>query len=216
MARALLASPSLLILDEPIGAVDPLGAQEILKHITNAVAARGMAALIGLHRLKEMDSLQSSVIAPGWRPDTVPGSLDNFPRRWPCMTDPLNTRLGHMSLMSALAATAIRLPVCSLMVVAKRSAALLPVCGLLAALFPGTVFPIDLFPRWLRWTSYLVPNTYTMDIGRQVLDPPQGLFGVQHGLLGLVGFSVVTLAAGCWLLHRAFEYSRRMGRHSGH
>jgi len=52
LARAMLASPRCLLLDEPFTAIDPLAVELMQKHIA-ALAASGMAILISDHNVRE-------------------------------------------------------------------------------------------------------------------------------------------------------------------
>ena len=61
LAQALLHDPKLLILDEPLSGVDPVGRQELLE-LFRSLAAQGKALLISSHELEELEKLTSEVI----------------------------------------------------------------------------------------------------------------------------------------------------------
>lgn len=62
LARALLHRPSVLILDEPTGAVDPVASHELINLIRDIVSERRIAALISSHRVEEIETLHSRVL----------------------------------------------------------------------------------------------------------------------------------------------------------
>lgn len=62
LARALLHKPSVLILDEPTGAVDPVASHDLVHLIRDIVSERQIAALISSHRLEEIETLHSRVL----------------------------------------------------------------------------------------------------------------------------------------------------------
>lgn len=62
LARALLTRPSVLILDEPTGSVDPVASHELLNLIISLVEDHELAALISSHRLEEIEALHSHAI----------------------------------------------------------------------------------------------------------------------------------------------------------
>lgn len=62
LARAIMHDPSVLILDEPTGAVDPLGAYELLQLIQRIATEREIAVLISSHRLDEVEMLNDHVL----------------------------------------------------------------------------------------------------------------------------------------------------------
>lgn len=62
LARALLHSPDVLILDEPTGSVDPVASHELVHLIRDIVSERQIAALISSHRLEEIETLHSRVL----------------------------------------------------------------------------------------------------------------------------------------------------------
>ena len=85
LAQALLNDPKLLILDEPLSGVDPVGRQELLD-VFRGLAEQGKALLISSHELEELEKLTDEVIvmARGRIADrgtvsAIRDRLDNFP-----------------------------------------------------------------------------------------------------------------------------------------
>jgi ABC-2 type transport system ATP-binding protein len=62
LACALLHNPPVLILDEPTGAVDPLGSFELLEMIRQVTTERGLAVLFSTHRVDEIEALGEKVV----------------------------------------------------------------------------------------------------------------------------------------------------------
>jgi ABC-2 type transport system ATP-binding protein len=65
LAQALMHGPDLLVLDEPMNGLDPMGRQEISK-ILKELAADGTAILISSHILAELESLCGNIIILNW------------------------------------------------------------------------------------------------------------------------------------------------------
>jgi ABC-2 type transport system ATP-binding protein len=61
LAQALVHDPDLLVLDEPLNGVDPLGRIEILQRL-QALARQGKAVLVSTHILDEMDKLADRIL----------------------------------------------------------------------------------------------------------------------------------------------------------
>lgn len=60
LAAALVHEPDLLILDEPLSGIDPIGRQEFL-NLFQALAARGKCLLVSSHELEELEKLTDHV-----------------------------------------------------------------------------------------------------------------------------------------------------------
>ncbi|QEL13370.1 ABC transporter ATP-binding protein [Limnoglobus roseus] len=60
LAQALLTDPSLLVLDEPLSGIDPVGRQELLD-LFRSLAAQGMGLLVSSHELEELEKLTNHV-----------------------------------------------------------------------------------------------------------------------------------------------------------
>jgi ABC-2 type transport system ATP-binding protein len=82
LARALLPSPRVLLLDEPTGAVDPVAAHAILNLITDLVREQSLAVLLSSHRLEEIEALQSYAVLLDRGKVRYSGDLDDLRRTW--------------------------------------------------------------------------------------------------------------------------------------
>lgn len=85
LAQALLHDPAMLILDEPLAGIDPLGRQEMLE-LFRKLAAQGKGLLISSHELEELEKLTGHVVILARGRIAAVGTLaqirerlDNFP-----------------------------------------------------------------------------------------------------------------------------------------
>lgn len=82
LARALLHRPSVVILDEPTGSVDPVGSYELLELIKDITAARGLAVLLSSHRVEEIEALHHNVVMLDRGRLVHWGDLDSLRHLW--------------------------------------------------------------------------------------------------------------------------------------
>jgi ABC-2 type transport system ATP-binding protein len=61
LAQALLTDPELLVLDEPLSGIDPVGRQEMLD-LFRALAGQGKCLLVSSHELEELEKLTNHVV----------------------------------------------------------------------------------------------------------------------------------------------------------
>ncbi len=65
LAQGLLHEPDLLVLDEPMNGLDPMGRQEIA-NILKDLSAQGVSILISSHILAELESLCKNILILNW------------------------------------------------------------------------------------------------------------------------------------------------------
>lgn len=69
--------------------------------------------------------------------------------------------------------------------------------------FPsGAVYPIEAFPKWLRWFAVVDPFTYTVHALRNLTVKDTGIEGIYVDVIVLLCFSAVTIAASIALFKR--------------
>ena len=116
-------------------------------------------------------------------------------------------------LLGVLACNAVGVFAASFLVVFKRGEPVISVYGMLAAFLGGSFFAISVLPGWIRWASYLIPNTYAISAARSTLIPghAHGDANVVVACLVLAGFSLFAFTVGLRVFHRSLQYARRTG-----
>jgi ABC-2 type transport system ATP-binding protein len=77
LARAIIHEPQVLILDEPTGSIDPIGAHDFLDLIIKITVEQGTATLISSHRLEEIDALRDNILLMDRGRIVFGGNLDH-------------------------------------------------------------------------------------------------------------------------------------------
>jgi ABC-2 type transport system ATP-binding protein len=77
LAQALVHDPDVLVVDEPLNGIDPVGRHELMS-VLRALGRRGKTVLISSHILHEMDTLAERVIFMGHGRVLVTGTLPDI------------------------------------------------------------------------------------------------------------------------------------------
>lgn len=98
-------------------------------------------------------------------------------------------------------------------VLSKRSDPILALYTLAGSVVGGVFFPVALIPGWLRWASFLVPQTYLAAGLRAALTPTTTFGGpsATEAVVGLACFAAVLLPLSLWLFERWLDVGRRVG-----
>lgn len=91
LAQALVHQPDVLIVDEPLNGIDPVGRRELMD-LFRRCAARGQAVLVSSHILDEMDELADRIVFMGRGRVLAVGSLPDI--RAMFAGQPLQIRIG--------------------------------------------------------------------------------------------------------------------------
>jgi len=110
-------------------------------------------------------------------------------------------------LMAVLICASVTMISFMFLVMVRVSDPLVPraIFGVLNTLlfFPsGAIYPIEGFPVWLRWISYIDPFRYTVHALKNLLLKETGFAGIYSDLLILIGFSAALIGACIALFKR--------------
>ena len=116
-----------------------------------------------------------------------------------------------VALLGALAFLPFALLTVSAVLAFKQAGAMTSFIVTGLSLASGAFFPVDLLPWWVRWVSDVQPLTPALELMRETLldTPVDG--GAGLAVVKLVGFSLVLMPVGLWLLGRTIDRCRRFG-----
>ena len=102
LAQALMHSPDLLVLDEPMNGLDPMGRQEIASILKQQVA-EGVSVILSSHILAEMEALCREVLIMSWGRILASGKQQSIRSELTTWTEHIVLRLDQpMKLVSLL------------------------------------------------------------------------------------------------------------------
>jgi ABC-2 type transport system permease protein len=121
----------------------------------------------------------------------IGGLIAGIDRLW----DPV--RLFYLALV--LVTTSIAMISFMFLLMVRVSDPLVPraMFGVLNTLlyFPsGAIYPVEGFPSWLRWISYIDPFTYAVHALKALLLKNTGFVGIYSDVFVLVGFSILLVS----------------------
>jgi len=129
----------------------------------------------------------------------IGGLIAGIDRLW----DPVRL----LYLLSVLGITSIAMISFMFLLMVRVSDPLVPraMFGVLNTLlyFPsGAIYPVEGFPVWLRWISYIDPFTYAVHALKALLLKNTGFSGIYSDILTLTGFSIVLVSLSVALFKR--------------
>lgn len=93
----------------------------------------------------------------------------------------------------------------------RQADALVEVLTMVAVLFSGVSFPLTLLPEAARWPTYLLPDTWALDLIRYLTLSTQPLMPVPFELAAAAATATVWIAAGRWTFLRTERHLRTAG-----
>ncbi len=114
-------------------------------------------------------------------------------------------------LLTALCFLSIGFLSASFVLVYKLGNPLSWIFGSAAGLLGGMVFPIAILPAWIRWASYLLPVTYSLDGMRKSLIASAGFSRILPDIGALAAFNAVLLPLSLFVFRLAVRKAKRDG-----
>ena len=78
-------------------------------------------------------------------------------------------------------------------------------------LFSGALIPLDSIPESLSWLSYILPNTYAIEILREINTSPELSESVSSNIIFLLLLTFVYFAAGIYVAKMGIRHSKISG-----
>lgn len=103
----------------------------------------------------------------------------------------------------------------SFRLLAKRADPVMTLYTIGTTILSGVMFPVQLLPDPLRWLSWLLPHTYTVDAVRQLVMPGAGQasaqFSITEAVLALVVYCAIAYPLAIFAFRRSIEFAREHG-----
>jgi len=78
-------------------------------------------------------------------------------------------------------------------------------------LFSGALIPLDSIPKSILWLSYILPNTYAIEILREINSNPEVSQSVSSNIIFLLLLTFIYFAAGIYVAKMGILHSKRSG-----
>ncbi len=82
LARAIFHHPSVLILDEPTGTLDPVSSYELVRIIQDLTVERNLAVMLSSHRIEDIEALHDRVLLLNHGKVVYLGNLEKLRAMW--------------------------------------------------------------------------------------------------------------------------------------
>lgn len=116
-----------------------------------------------------------------------------------------------LAALTVLSFCAFGIAGAALVVLAKRGDVLTGPLYQATLVFSGVLFPVSLFPGFVRPVAYLFPSFYGLRGMRDALLLDAGFGDVVDDLVIVAAFCVVLLPASIWLFARSITVAKRLG-----
>ena len=105
---------------------------------------------------------------------------------------------------------------CSILIVLKRGDPIYWFFSRAGSLLAGVMFPISVFPHWLRAVAFCFPLTHSLEAMRQCLFAGASLSQVSRNIWALLGFIVVLIPLAIFVNSLCMRFAKRRGAFSTH
>lgn len=134
------------------------------------------------------------------------------------------TEFSNINILSAFAAMTLTVSIflflgiisCSLLILLKKGDPVNWIFSSIGAIFAGTMFPIELLPKWMQALSPLMPLTHSISAMRRAMLNSANLCEIKNSLISLCIFLLVLMPTAVLISNICLSKSKKNGALATH